>query len=168
MTENLILAPLVLLVGAQFTLYVLGWLLCGLLIADERPAAWCWAAFMLLLAVGMVLAAQRNETRGWWAYVGSAISWLLSYAMLNRGLELFLRLPGWDRVQVAIVAVTTAALVCIGPSEAMASWRVLFSYGGLALFMLVSVLRAWPAFKVEFGWKLAAGSWHLCWRSPGC
>jgi diguanylate cyclase (GGDEF)-like protein len=148
---NVSLSP-VGLVGVQFGLYALGWLFSSLLLRQERRAALCWAAFMLLVGLGFVLAGQRDATRGWWAYSGSSLVFVSAYLALGHGLLALLREPAWRaRGLWVVLALFAAAVVALGPGEGHAVARVLLTYSVGAVVMTVVVAMALQPMRRTFG-----------------
>ena len=84
------------LVAAQFLLYALGWGLCSLLLRERQRAVAHWATYLLLTGAGFVLTCLREEPRTWWPFVGANLCFLLAYAFLRRGTELFMGLVPRD------------------------------------------------------------------------
>jgi diguanylate cyclase (GGDEF)-like protein len=160
--------PLAWFVAAQFALYALGWGLFSLILRDEREAVAHFGGFLLLMGLGFVLASGRGPDRAWIPYVGANIVHVVAYAVLHRGVGLFMRIPSVDRELLLTVALVTGALLLLGPGEQQAPWRVVLTYG-TGIWMLGRVaLRVAPAARAEFGlrpyllatlpaWALIAG-----------
>ena len=55
-------SDLTILLLAQFALYGLGWLLLGTLLRELRVPAWLWAAYSVMQAAGMFIAAARSRS----------------------------------------------------------------------------------------------------------
>lgn len=143
------------LVGVQLGLYALGWCGLSLLLRQDRPAALSWAAFTALAGAGFVLAAYRDETRGWWAYTASSICFVVCYPALGHGLGAMLRLPSRTRVEVAAIAAVTVVLVLLGPGVEHAVARVLVTYGAGVLFMVAVLFRVLRPLHAVYGRGLA-------------
>ncbi len=152
--DSSIFSPLAWLVAGQFGLYALGWGLLSLILRNERGAVAHWAAFMLLIGLGFLLAANRGAERLWWPYVGSSLAYVAAFAALRRGLELFLRIPPSDRELLVVVGLVSAALVASGPGTDTASLRVTLTYGSLVWMLGSAVAKVAAPAKEEFGWPV--------------
>jgi len=159
------LSPIIWLVAFQFMLYAVGWGLFSVLLRDDRAAVAHWGGFMLLLGGGFLLAAQRDETRSWPAYVVSNILWMAAYVSLRRGLEQFARQPKRDLENLLLLGLAGIGFVVVGPSESSGPWRVLLAYGFGAVILARAVFALRQPMREEFGprmaWLLAAPGWAM-------
>src|SRR5690606_14441372 len=74
---------------AQFALYGLGWLLLGTLLRELRVPAWLWAAYSVMQAAGMFIAAASDGT-GPLPPLDALLVSLAGYASASLGVDLYL------------------------------------------------------------------------------
>ena len=153
--QSTTVSPLIWLVAAQLLLYAVGWLMCSAMVPEERAATLHWGGFALLVGIGLVLAAQRGEPRGWWAYCGSNVFTVLSYIALRRGAELFVRVPPRDIEHALTAAVLVGALLLFGAGAPSAPWRVLFVYAASTLVLVRALTTVYGPIRAEFGRRVA-------------
>jgi diguanylate cyclase (GGDEF)-like protein len=145
------LSPILWLVGFQMGLYAFAWFLVSLLLKEDRAAVAHWGAFMLLLGVVMLLAGARSEPRYWIFYNGANVSSLVAFAVVRRGIELFMRVPKHDLEQILVLVLVGGTVALLGPREENASWRVILSYGCQGYLMLRAMWNVRRALRLEFG-----------------
>jgi diguanylate cyclase (GGDEF)-like protein len=144
-------APALWLVGFQMGLYALAWVLCATLLGKDRAAVVHWGIFLLLAGVVMLLAGARGEPRQWLYYNGANVLSLIAFAMMRRGIELFMRLRPSDREMVVVLLVVAGSIAALGPHEEHASWRIVLSYGGQGYLLLRTMWRVGRPLRAEFG-----------------
>lgn len=139
------------LVAFQLVLYALAWGLCGLLLRESRLAMAHWGGFLVLLGLGLWLAGGRDEPREWLYYNGTNVLSLLGFALMRRGTERFMRVPGSDLEQLIMVGSAMAVIAALGPSAEAAPWRIVLAYGVQAYTVLRAMFRIRSALAQEFG-----------------
>jgi diguanylate cyclase (GGDEF)-like protein len=146
-----VLNPLLWLVAFQFGLYAVGWMVCAVLLKEDRAAVVHWGLFLLLLSAGLLLAGLRTEPRTWWAYNGANLLALVAFFVMRRGVELFFREPPSDVEQLAVLALVGGAIALVGTGPVGSGWRILLSYAGLgyAMVRMIAIVRV-PV-RAEFG-----------------
>ena len=152
------IATLVWLVTAQFAAYALSWLLCAVLMREERTVMLHWAAFMFAAGCGFWLKAQRGAEAQWWPYVGTNLAFMAGSVLLWRGISLFLGRKGIGHEQAWTLVLVVLVAMAIGPSHELAPWRVLWTFGALAWITLRSVTTSLPSALARFGWRTIAWS----------
>jgi len=148
---DLNLAPMLWLVGFQMGLYAFAWFLCSVLLNEDRAAVAHWAAFMLMTGAVMLLAGARDEPRHWIFYNGANVLSIIAFAVVCRGIELFMRVPRHDLEQALVVVLAGGTVALLGPQVEHASWRVVLSYGSQGYLMLRAMWSVRRALRLEFG-----------------
>ncbi len=146
------------LVAAQFLLYALGWAVFALVLRESRAAFRQWGGFMLLMGLGILLASQRGEPRGWAFYVGADLCFLAGFVALRRGVECFLGAEPADREHTLTLALFAAAYLWAGQDAQDSRWRVSLAYGANAWIVGRTLVVVMPIFVREFG---ARARWLL-------
>ena len=139
------------LVGFQMGLYAFAWLLCSLLLKEDWEAVAHWGVFLLLVGAVMLLAGARGEPRYWIFYNGANVLSIIAFAVVRRGIQLFMRVPKHDLEQVAVVVLVGGAIALLGPQEEHASWRIVLTYSSQAYLMLRTMWTVRRALRLEFG-----------------
>src|SRR5262249_17937157 len=139
------------LVAAQFGLYALGWALFSFMLRDQRAAVAHWSGFLLLMGLGFLLAAGRDEQRLWLPYVGSSLAYLAGWVLLRRGLGEFMRVSTGDRELFVAASLAGATLLIAGPGVEHASLRVFATYAVGAWIFARTVLAVARGITAEFG-----------------
>lgn len=139
------------LVACQYLLYAMGWGLCGAWLREHRSAVLHWGGFMLLLGLGFVLTTLRSEPRSFWPYAGANICFVASFIALRRGLEVFLGQAPRDREHAVMLAAALVGFGVLGPGLDTAHWRVVGSYGGIALVLARTVATSFAPLVQEYG-----------------
>ncbi|WP_284619734.1 GGDEF domain-containing protein [Aquabacterium humicola] len=145
------LAPLQWLVAVQMGLYGLLWALVSMLMRDARRALLHWGLFFALLGLGLALASGRGEPRHWVFYNGANIVGIVSFAMMRRGTELFMKVERHDREQLAMLAPVIALIVAAGPAEHWSTLRIVLSYAAQAYTVMRTMITIREAAATEFG-----------------
>ena len=152
---TLSVSPTAWLVASQFLLYAVGWVLCSVLLREQRGAALHWAAFMVVFSMAFVLAAQRSETPTWWADGGAGFAFVAGYVLVRRGMQIFLRTAPRDRENLLILGAVAIGLAGLGPAADRAAGRIALVHGACALVLLRMLFDTMPAASAEFGRRVA-------------
>lgn len=142
------------LLATQLALFAGGWWLFAVLSNDDHRAAWHWGLFNLLLGGGMLLAGMRDETRGWWAYVGASLCVVGCFMAGWRGITAFMGDRQRTRWQLAIMSSVVALLLWAGPSVAGAPLRLVATYAGSALIIALAIRQIRLKVRAEFKGRL--------------
>lgn len=144
------------LVGLQFALYAAAWFVYARFGADDREAAAHWGAFNALVGSGILLVLLRDDTRGWWAYVGSSLCLLGAFLVGWRGVAALMHAPQQLRLQISVFAVAAGGVLWAGPGLEHAPVRVFFTYVGGAVMIVAGHLQFGDAVLAEFKGRFAA------------
>lgn len=144
------------LVGVQFALYAVAWFLYARFSAEDSVAAKHWGLFNALVGAGILLALLRDETRGWWAYVGSALCFLCAFMTGWRGTTALMHEPQQRRAQIIVFVVAAGGVLWAGPGLERAPVRVFFTYVGAAVIIVLGYLQSGSAAMTEFRGRFAA------------
>jgi diguanylate cyclase (GGDEF)-like protein len=138
-------------VGFQMGLYALMWLLSLALLRESRVAVAHWGLFMVLLCVGLVLAALRGEPRIWLTYNGTNAVTVIAFALMRRGTEQFMGVRSHDREQLVLLVPVLALLAWLGPGPDDAPLRIVTAYALQAWTLARTLWTTRPALQQEFG-----------------
>ena len=147
------------LITAQYLAYALSWLLCAVVLREQRSAMLHWAAFMFLLGLGFLLRALVGEDVNSWVRVGANVTFATASVSLWRGGTSFLGLQDRGREQVLMLAAAIAGMVMVGASRERGPWQALWTYAALVWITLRSMTTTMPLALSRFGRR--AVSWIL-------
>lgn len=103
-----------------------------------------WCAFLALVGLGFVLISQRDDSRSWLAFNGAALCWIGGLLALRRGLSYQFGMPARDGWQVAVLATMA------GPSMETAPERVVLTYGGGMVTVVLMLMALWPTLRTRY------------------
>lgn len=149
--SDLNVPPMLWLVAFQMGLYALAWVLCGALLGEDRRAVVHWGVFLLLTGLVMLLAGARGEPRQWIHFNGANVLSLIGFAVMRRGVEMFMRLRPNDIELILVLGLVGGTVGLLGPDPAHASWRIALTYAGQAYLVLATMVRVARPMRQEFG-----------------
>ncbi|MGD9832338.1 MAG: GGDEF domain-containing protein [Piscinibacter sp.] len=144
-------SDLTILLLAQFALYGLGWLLLGALLRELRVPAWLWAAYSVMQATGMFVAAASDGSGPLPPPEALFVS-LAGYASASLGVDLYLH--GRLRFKTVWVVLAGGGLllqVALHLSGAPAIARAVGFNAAIAALLLISQALFYTPMRREFG-----------------
>ncbi len=146
------------IVAVQMATYAVMWLIGMLFVPEARRASLHWAAFLVLLALGLLLAGGRDEQRLWWHYNAANVATLIGFALMRRGTQLFMGVGVSDREQLLFVLpVLLLVGVVLQPSVDHAPWRIVITYLAQAAILARTLWKIRHALALEYGRPIMLG-----------